>query len=75
MRAKTLMRLIGRTAQTASTCVRDCRPVPMTASVCASGLAISLVASPLAAPVRIWPNRSASIMAFSLPSADEYSSV
>jgi hypothetical protein len=47
----------------------------MTASVCASGLAIQLVASPLAAPVRIWPNRSASIMAFSLPSTDEYSSV
>jgi hypothetical protein len=63
--------LIGRTAQTASTCVRDCRPVPITPSVCASALARSLVAMPLAAPVRIRPNRSASIIALSLPSCEE----
>ena len=47
-----MTRLIGRTAQTAMTCERDCRPVPITPSVSASGLASSLVASPLAAPVR-----------------------
>jgi len=48
-----------------------CRPVPRTASVRAVGLASNLVATPLAAPVRIWPRWSASIIAFSLPSAAE----
>src|SRR5215472_6030349 len=58
VREKTLTRVIGLTAHTAAICVRDCLPVPMTASVCASALAKSLVATPLAAPVRICPSRS-----------------
>jgi hypothetical protein len=45
-------------------------PEPITPSVRACGLAKSLVARPLAAPVRSAPNRSASIIVMSpLPSA------
>jgi hypothetical protein len=71
VREKTLTRVIGLTAHTAAICVRDCLPAPMTPSVRAPALASSFVAIPLAAPVRICPNRSASIIAMSLPSSDE----
>jgi len=57
-----------RTEQTAATWAKAWRPAPMMPSERACGSAKSLVANPLAAPVRIRPRLSASIIALSLPS-------
>ena len=56
---------------TATTCVRACKPVPITPSVLTSSRARYLLASPDAAPVRICPSQSASISASGAPSAAE----
>ena len=58
---------MGRTAQTASSCVRAWNPDPITATLAASSLAMYFVASPLAAPVRICPIRPASMHDRSCP--------
>ena len=56
---------MGLTAQMACTWLRACHPVPKIPSVRASGRAIYRVATPLAAPVRIWSDGPA-------PNAETY---
>ena len=57
------MREMLRTWIAASSCERACQPVPMMPSVLASSRARKRVATPEAAPVRIWPSASASMIA------------
>ena len=63
-----------RTVSTASSWVHACVPLPISATVLTSAGASRSVATPVAAPVRIWPRWLASISASGSALAASYSS-